>query len=116
MPRLDLNVLGLPLLFVDETKQEVGGGKTAELRRWYNPSTSVSVIASIDDTQHGPLLHVSIARKDRLPRWQEITAIRDYFFPPDVDVMMVLPRQEDYVNLHPNAMHLWQMPMEWRVR
>ena len=28
------------------------------------------------------------------------------FSPPDIDVMMMLPRESDYVNLHPHTFHL----------
>jgi hypothetical protein len=110
------DLCGYPMLFRNEMKNDVGGGVIQVARSWYNPSTGLSVIASIDRTQHGALLHVSLALPDKLPKWDQIKAIRNYFFPKTVDVMMVLPQERDYINVHPFAMHLWQMPMEWAIR
>lgn len=85
-------------------------------RRWATVD-GLSVIASIDDTpRFGPLLHVSLAWPDRNPTWGEITAVRGAFFPRDVDAMMVMPRAEDYVNVHAYCFHLWQTPTEWGMR
>lgn len=64
----------------------------------------LSVIASVD----GPYLHVSIARSNRYPTWDEILAVRAWGFPEDMEVVMVLARKEEYVNLHPNCFHLWE--------
>lgn len=114
-PPIDLMINSYPMMFVGEETVDVGNNTTTLLRSWRNPSTKMSVIASVDHTPHGVLLHVSIARPDRIPSWSEIKAVRDYFFPSNVDVMMVLPRAEDYVNIHNYAMHLWQMPFEWRL-
>ncbi len=53
---------------------------------------------------------------DRDPDWATIRAIRDLFYPSTVDVMMVLPRAEDYVNIHRHVFHLWQTPTVWGLR
>lgn len=59
------------------------------------------------------LLHLSCNFFGREPSWREIKALRHAFFPPDVDVIQVLPRVDRYVNLHPWVWHLWQFPGEW---
>lgn len=83
----------------------------------YDGPKQLAVLASIDNTgRWGPLLHVSLSYADRDPSWMEIKAARETFFPADVDVMMVLPRQEDYVNLHAHTFHLWQTPERWGMR
>ena len=53
-------------------------------------------------------MHASLSHRERYPTWDEIKAIREWVFPNDVEVVMVLPRAEDYVNLHPNCFHLWE--------
>ena len=73
------------------------------------------VIASMDPTPHGLLLHVSMSYSNRNPKWAEIRAVRDAFFPSTVDCMMVLPRAEDYVNIHAHTFHIWQTPAAWGV-
>ncbi len=78
--------------------------------------SSVKVIASIDPTHHGDLLHVSIAHRVRNPTWEEIRQVRDLFFPDTIDVMMMLPKAVDYVNIHEHCFHLWQTPVEWAIQ
>lgn len=40
--------------------------------------------------------------------WDEILAVRRWAFPPDMEVVMVLAREAEYVNIHNNCFHLWQ--------
>lgn len=70
------------------------------------------VIVSADESQHGLLLHASISHNDRDPAWETIKSMKAAVF-GDTDVMMVLPKSENFVNLHTHTFHLWQMPVEW---
>jgi hypothetical protein len=74
------------------------------------------VMCSLDKTHHGQLRHVSVSRADRHPTWEEITRIRTVLFAPETDVMMVMPREADYVNVHEHCFHLWQTPTDWAVQ
>lgn len=74
------------------------------------------VLLSRDDTQHGPLFHMSISHKHRYPTWDEIAAARYAILPATIDMMMVLPQTSDYVAIHPNCFHLWETPAEWGVQ
>lgn len=82
---------------------------------WEGPKR-LCVLASLDDTPHGRLLHVSMSYPSKHPDWETIRAVRDAFYPDNIDVMMVLPRAEDYVNLHRHTFHLWQTPTTWGMR
>lgn len=73
-----------------------------------------SVIVSADDSQHGVLIHTSIAFNDHDPDWETIKALKEEVF-GDTEVMMVLPKKENYINVHKHAFHLWQMPAEWGI-
>lgn len=84
--------------------------------RAYSTDNGLTVIVGRDTTHHGSLLHVSISRRDRYPTWGEIKAVREVFYSPDIDVMMVMPKRADYVNLHKNCFHLWQTPTPWDIR
>lgn len=91
-------------------------GRVLEAHGYDGPG-QLSVFVTIDNTpKWGPLKHVSIAYPRRDPSWAEIKRVRDLFFAADEDVMMVLPRQADYVNVHPHAFHLWQTPQGWEIR
>jgi len=63
-----------------------------------------SVIASLD----GGALHLSIAHSQRYPTWDEILAVRAWAFPEETEVVMVLARKSEYVNVHNNCFHLWE--------
>jgi len=64
----------------------------------------LSVLASVD----GGWLHVSIAHNARYPTWDEILSVRSWGFPEETEVVMVLARKSEYVNLHQNCFHLWE--------
>ncbi len=61
--------------------------------------------------------HMSISCKDRLPSWEEVRDARYKLTPHDATMIMVLPRPEQYVNMHPYCFHLWEttdkVPGEW---
>lgn len=71
---------------------------------WLSREKRLSVIVSLDGGQ----LHASIAHPDRYPTWAEILSMRDWIFPAEMEVVMVLARRSEYVNLHQNCFHLWQ--------
>lgn len=81
----------------------------------YSLGEDLRIIASIDDTRHGRLLHVSTSRIDRLPSWPELIAIKRHFYPDDVAAVMVAPEEEVYVNVQVYTMHWWQLPEKWGI-
>lgn len=80
----------------------------------YRSTDGLTVIASLDPTPHGMLRHVSCSRRDRLPDWDDLKALREAFFPADRDVIQVLPRAGEYINVHPRCLHLFDAPAEWQ--
>lgn len=80
----------------------------------YRCRDGMAVIASYDPSPHGLLLHLSVSYADRDPRWKDLRLLRDAFFPADVDVIQVLPRAGEYVNLHTHCFHLFQAPESWQ--
>ena len=83
----------------------------------YRAPNGINIIVTLDNTpNYGPLLHASMSHRRRDPYWEEIKAMRETFFPADLDVMMVLPREADYVNVHEHCFHLWETPQPWALR
>jgi hypothetical protein len=83
---------------------------------WQHLPSGLVVSAGVEDTERfGPLLHISMSYHDHDPTWEEIKALRYIFFPKDMDVMMVLPKDTFYVNIHPHCFHLWQSMTSWDV-
>lgn len=66
-----------------------------------------SVIVAVE--MHPPgrkWIHLSIASPDRLPSWEALKEAKELFL-GDRDVIQWLPRKSEYVNAHPNCLHLW---------
>lgn len=61
-------------------------------------------LASVDDG----FLHVSLSHRKRYPTWNEIKAVREWLFPDEMEVVMVLARKSEYVSISENCFHLWQ--------
>lgn len=80
----------------------------------YQGQDGMRVLVSDDAGPHGTLRHVSVSYRVRDPRWTELKLVREAFFHPDQDVMIVLPRRGQYVNVHQHCFHLWQTPETWR--
>lgn len=60
--------------------------------------------------------HLSISCPDRYPTWDEIAHARFKLVPGDVTMAMLLPGEKDYVNIHANCFHLWQVPGDFKLR
>jgi hypothetical protein len=53
--------------------------------------------------------HLSIAHPHRYPTWEEITFSRYRFLPDEAQMAMLLPPKRDYVNIHANCFHLYEI-------
>lgn len=52
--------------------------------------------------------HVSVSLRDRCPVWSEMCFIKDLFWFPSECVVQYHPPKADYVNCHPNCLHMWR--------
>ena len=68
------------------------------------PATPFKVVASDGEGWE----HVSASLPSRCPRWDEMCAIKDMFWGPTDAVIQIHPTEADYVNYHPNTLHLWR--------
>ena len=66
--------------------------------------------------------HVSVSSKHKIPSWKTMNTIKDLFFEESEAVMQLHPPKSDYVNNHPNCLHLWRpigleipLPPNWCV-
>jgi hypothetical protein len=50
--------------------------------------------------------HLSIARRDRLPSWEEVRDARYALIPDDAQMAMLLPPRAEYVNVHDHCLQL----------
>lgn len=66
--------------------------------------------------------HVSVSHKKRVPSWNEMCHFKSLFWEPEECVVQYHPPESEYVNTHPNALHLWKptdavmpRPPKWMV-
>lgn len=57
--------------------------------------------------------HVSVQacdfrRRSATPTWEEMCRVKDAFWDGEDVVMQLHPRRSEYVNCHPNVLHLWR--------
>jgi len=54
--------------------------------------------------------HVSchIVGQARTPTWEEMCAVKDLFWADDDVVIQIHPKKSQYVNNHPDVLHLWR--------
>lgn len=53
--------------------------------------------------------HMSISHPKRLPEWDVIAKARYELIPNDVEMVMVLPPKERYINIHEYCLQLWDL-------
>ena len=93
--------------------RDMPNGLRATFAREYYPGGA-------DRNLNGPMetpgwfRRVVLSRKKSYPTWDEMRDfIRDCgLFDRSRDVIMVLPPDNEYVNMHPNAFHWWQKEVE----
>lgn len=52
-------------------------------------------------------LHFSVARPDRLPTWDDLKETKRLFLGPERKAIQVIPKDSQYVNIHPYCLHLF---------
>jgi hypothetical protein len=65
----------------------------------------VSCILSKD----GGKWHLSMSCPDRLPTYEEMKEIRYKYLPTVAYMAQIFPPLEEFVNVHPFTLHLWQV-------
>lgn len=66
--------------------------------------TPVHIIASDGEGWE----HVSVSLRNRTPTWDEMCYVKDLFWDPEDVVVQFHPKRSEYVNVHPNCLHLWR--------
>jgi hypothetical protein len=65
------------------------------------------VISSGSDSTYG-WEHVSVSLRNRAPNWPEMCFVKSMFWSDDECVLQYHPAKVDYVNYHPNCLHMWR--------
>jgi hypothetical protein len=75
----------------------------------------LSILSSGVDSEYA-WEHVSVSVDHRTPNWREMCWVKDLFWGDGECVVQYHPPRAEYVNCHPNCLHLWRplkdvMPM-----
>jgi hypothetical protein len=73
----------------------------------------LKIVSSGVDDEYG-WEHVSVSVQHRTPNWDEMCFVKDLFWREDECVMQLHPAKSEYINCHPNCLHLW-MPMSGKI-
>jgi hypothetical protein len=52
--------------------------------------------------------HVSVSLPNRCPNWEEMCYMKDLFWSVTDCVVQFHPPKSEYINNHPNCLHLWK--------
>lgn len=79
----------------------------------YQPNR-LSVIVSGAVREDGKRwLHVSCARPDRMPSWDEYRTAKEMFIGAEQYAVQVIPPKDRYVNIHRFCLHMFATPDDW---
>lgn len=79
-------------------------GDGAKFVSWMGQTVIISGATELDGRRW---LHVSTARPERLPTWDELVEVKETFIGRDRHAVQVLPPRAKHVNIHPHCLHLW---------
>lgn len=82
-------------------------GKTSASLWNEHPSGLRVMLSGNTESDGNKWLHLSVSRKDRLPKWDELKAARAVFLTEDLKALQIFPPKEEYVNDNPFVLHLW---------
>lgn len=86
------------------------------MRGFQHKRTKMVVLRSYSKSSDGSdWIHVSVSYKNKTPSWEEMAAVKNLFLGPEVEAYQVMPKREDYVNVHRYCLHIW-MPVDQNRR
>ena len=88
---------------------EMGDGKNGAFK-FRIKGNNYFVIAS----NGGDWEHVSVSCASCVPSWDVMCQIKDMFFNDNEVVMQLHPKKDEYINNHPNCLHLWR-PLKQKI-
>lgn len=71
-------------------------------------SNTLRVLSSGAEHESQEWEHVSISLINRCPNWQEMCMIKNLFWDEQETAIQFHPKKSEYVNTHPNVLHLWK--------
>jgi hypothetical protein len=79
------------------------GAYRADMGKWQG----LTVIASVGIWDDRAWYHVSLARRDRLPNYNDLKMVKDTWIGKDRWAIQLFPEADKHVTTHNNCLHLW---------
>jgi hypothetical protein len=98
--------------FVRDESLAIGGMSIQPgTKRYKMGACSILVSPPYDDPKDGWHYgwHLTISRVDRYPSWDEIAKARYSLLDASMNMVMVLPPPEDFINIHNNCFQLHEL-------
>ena len=77
------------------------------IQKRYLRNDGMSVICGMENHDGKWWLHVSCAKPDRLPTWEDLKEVKNTFIGRYKKAIQILPNEKEYVNIHPYCLHLY---------
>jgi hypothetical protein len=87
-----------------EQQKEVPFFESAYVER----KLGLTVLVGKEPTENGMKTHISVSHPHRYPSWDELKEIK-YTLYPQLNMAIMFPPQGDYVNVHKNCFHIWEL-------
>ncbi|MEO1391044.1 MAG: hypothetical protein AAFV85_27235 [Cyanobacteria bacterium J06634_6] len=87
------------------SNRDAGGGMY-RVRSGKHKGATIIASAGVYEDAH-LWYHVSIAREDRIPSYDDLAFLKEHFLGRDCWAIQVFVPTKEHVNIHPNALHLW---------
>lgn len=77
-------------------------------RAWMCENGLLVIASALIEDDGKRWLHVSLSRRTRLPSWADMHYVKDQFIGRQNKAIQVFPPAREYVNTHPNCLHLFR--------
>lgn len=90
---------------------ELERGRTLGSTAFYRAKNGLTVLCGREPAGHRGMLlwHLSVAHPTRYPTWEELKELRYQLCPDEITMGVLFPPKDQWVNLHDNCFHLWEV-------
>jgi hypothetical protein len=81
--------------------------------RYINRDGMSVIVSGAREADGKRWLHVSFARPDRLPSYEDLALVKQLFIGDDAYAIQVFPPKDHHVNIHPFCLHLFSCVDGW---
>jgi len=77
------------------------------IQKRYMRNDGMTVICGLENHEGKWWLHVSCAKSDSLPTWEDLKEVKNIFIGKNKKSVQILPNEKQYINIHKYCLHLY---------